>query len=330
MVRIGYTLSAEEFGAPQLVDFAVRAEATGFTFARISDHYLPWAEAQGQSPFAWTVLGAIARATSRIELGTGVTCPLIRYHPALVAQMAATTASLLPGRFTLGLGAGEFLNEHVYGDAFPPPDIRHEMLEEAIDLIRTLWSGDWEQFHGKYYEAQEARIFSLPDRPVPIHVAASGPNAARLAARFGDGMIATAPDPDLVRAYRAPGGNGPIIGQLSICWAPTEQQAARIAREAWPTAAIHGDATWDIRSTRLFDQLTQSVTEDEVAKIITCGPDPRRHLQAIERYVSAGFDSVYLHQVGKNQEGFFRFCERELLPAMVSQQAEPAAAAGRR
>lgn len=316
MVRIGYALSSEEFGPNELVRFAVRAEEAGFEFAKLSDHYLPWVESQGQSPFAWAVLGAIAHSTSKLEVGTGVTCPIIRYHPALVAQMAATIECMMPGRFILGVGAGEFLNEHIYGDAFPPPDLRHEMLVEAIDIMRTLWQGGFQQYHGNFYEAQEARIYTLPDKPPRIQMAADGPQAARTAAACADGLIMVKPDADLVRTYRDAGGEGPIVGQVTVCYAASEQEAKRIAHEAWPNSALEGQANWDIRSTRLFDGLVKSITEDQVAQTIICGPDPEEHLQAIQKFADAGFDQVYVHQVGKEQEGFFRFYEQQIIPQL--------------
>ena len=318
MTRLGYALSSEEHGPRDLVKHAALAEEAGFEFALISDHFHPWIERHPHSPFVWGVLGAIANATDRLVVGTGVTCPTTRMHPAIVAHAAATAADLMPGRFFLGVGTGENLNEHILGDAWPEWDVRAERLEEAVEVIRALWSGEIVSHRGRHFRVQNARLHSLPESIPPIRVAASGERMAALAGRIGDGLIATGPDKALVKAYREAGGKGPLIGQVTLCWADTEKAARRTAHEWWPTAALHGEVTQELPNPAQFTDLVRDVTEDQVAEVITCGPDPRRHLDAIETFVDAGFDHVYLHQVGPDQAGFMEFARRELLTAAAS------------
>ena len=312
---IGLALSSEEHPAPELVELAVGAEQAGFAFAMLSDYYLPWTSAQGESPFAWSVLGAIANATSRLRLGTGVTCPLLRYHPTLVAQAAATVATLAEGRFWLGLGTGERLNEHVIGVRWPPADVRLGMLEEAVGVVRALWSGDEVDHRGAYFSVENARLFSRPSEAVPILIAASGPQAAQVAGRVGDGLISTAPDAQLVDGYRTAGRapDGPRVGQLTVCWADDEAEARATALRVWPNAAIHGAASQELARPEDFEALAQSVTADQVAELVVCGPDPAPYRRAIDDFAAAGYDHVYLHQVGKDQRGFLEFAARNLL-----------------
>jgi G6PDH family F420-dependent oxidoreductase len=317
MTKIGYALSSEEHPAVDLVAHARMAEEAGFTFALISDHYHPWIDRQGQSPFVWGVLGAIAQATESLRLGTGVTCPTIRIHPAIIAQAAATAGSLMPGRFFLGLGTGENLNEHVVGSGWPALSVRTQMLEEAVGIIRDLWRGEEVDHRGRYYTVQDARIYSLPEHVPPIYLAAAGPDAARQAAQLGDGMIGTGPEASVVGAYESAGGDGPRYGQVTVCWAGSVAEAKRTAREWWPTAAIRGQASQELPNPAHFDQLIAGVSEDQVAEAVPCGPDPDRHLARIQEYIDAGFDHVYLHQVGPDQEGFIRFAQRELLPTLA-------------
>ena len=315
MTEIGYTLSCEEFGPRDLVRFARRAEETGFTFALISDHFHPWIDRQGHSPFVWGVIGGVAQATETLRLGTGVTCPLIRIHPVIVAQAATTAAAMMPGRFFLGVGTGENLNEHITGERWPAIDERLDMLEEAIQLMRSLWDGDLTTHRGKYYTVEQARVYTLPDEPPLIYVAGKGKRAVQLAASLGDGLISTAPESELVDLFENGGGAGkPKVGQLHICWAKTEEQARKTAREWWPNTSIEGELGVELPLPRHFEQAAELLTEDDVAENVVCGPDPERHVAAITEYVDAGFDHVYVHQVGPDQEGFFRFYEREVLP----------------
>ncbi len=316
MIEVGYALSSEEHAAADLVRHARQAEEAGFSFALISDHFHPWIDRQGQSPFVWSVLGAIAEATEKLVVGTGVTCPTVRIHPAIIAQAAATTASLMPDRFFLGLGSGENLNEHILGTRWPEWEVRAEMLEEAVDIIRQLWTGELTSHRGRHYTVQNARIYSLPERLPPIYLAASGEKAARQAARIADGFIGTGPEASLLSAFQEAGGRGPRFGQVTLCWAASEREARRTAREWWPTVAIHREATQELPNPAHFEHLTSSVTEDQVADALTCGPDPERHLARIREYLEAGYDRVYLHHVGPDQQGFLRFAERELLPTL--------------
>jgi len=317
-MRLGYKLSSEEFGPRELVRLARRAEACGFEFALISDHYHPWIDRQGQSPFVWSALGALAEATERLVIGTGVTCPTIRIHPAIVAQAAATTAAMLPGRFFLGVGSGENLNEHILGDRWPPVDVRQEMLEEAVELMRQLWQGGYQDFHGLHYTVESARLYTRPDSPPPVVVAAAGPKAAALAGRIGDGLVTTEPDAELVQAFRRAGGEGkPCHVEMTVCWAEREADARRTALEVWPLAALSGPLSTELAIPAHFEQAAKMVDEKRIAEAVVCGPDPARHVEAIQKHVEAGYDHVCVHQIGPDQEGFFRFYEREVMPALA-------------
>jgi G6PDH family F420-dependent oxidoreductase len=314
MTALGYALSSEEHAPGDLVANARRAEDAGFTFALISDHFHPWIERHPHSGFVWSVLGAIAGATDRLVVGTGVTCPTMRLHPAIIAQAAATTASLMPGRFFLGVGTGENLNEHILGQAWPEWEVRADMLAEAVEVIRELWRGEVTSHRGTHYTVQNARLFTLPDEPPPIHVAASGERMAKLAGAMGDGLIATGPDTKLLSAFESGGGSGPRFGQVTLCWAKTEAEARRTAHEWWPTAALKGEVTQELPNPAQFTDLVSIVTEDQVAEAITCGPDADVHIEKIQAYVDAGFDHIYLHQVGPDQLGFLAWAEHEILP----------------
>ena len=324
-VRIGYALSSEEHRPRDLIANARLAEDAGFDFAMISDHFHPWTDRQGQSPFVWSVLGGIAQATERITVGTGVTAISVRIHPAILAQATATVAAMLPGRFWFGVGTGENLNEHVVGDAWPDHDERVAMLEEGVEIIRRLWTGDLVSHRGEFYDVSRARLYTLPDEPPPIMIAAGGPESAELAGRIGDGLITTSPEKELIAAFdKAGSGKGrrrgaasrPKVGQLTVCWASSEKAARKTALEWWPTAAIPGDNSTELPLPSSFEALAKLVTEDQIAEQVTCGPDPEAHLAAIQPYLDAGFDHVYLHQVGPDQAGFLRFAERELLPRL--------------
>jgi G6PDH family F420-dependent oxidoreductase len=260
------------------------------------------------------VLGAIAEATDRLVVGTGVTCPTMRIHPAIIAQAAATAAELMPGRFFLGVGTGENLNEHNLGQAWPEWDVRAEMLEEAIEVIRALWSGEMVSRRGGYFRVQNAQLYSLPESLPPIRVAASGAKMAKMAGRISDGLISTAPDREVVETFQAAGGTGPLIGQMSVCWAESEDKARKTALEWWPHAALHGEVSQELPNPSQFTDLAKSVTEDQVAEAILCSPDPGRHLERIKEYADAGFTHVYIHQIGPDQDGFVDFASRELLP----------------
>jgi G6PDH family F420-dependent oxidoreductase len=310
-MQIGYALSSEEHAPLDLVRNAKRAEDAGFTYALVSDHFHPWVDRQGHSPFAWGVLGAIAATTSTLRLGTGVTCPTIRIHPAIVAQAAATAAALMPGRFFLGVGTGENLNEHVLGDRWPSASERRELLEEAIEVMRLLWRGELCSFEGEHYTVSDARIYTLPDSEIDVAVAAGGPEAAELAGRVGDGLVATSPAREVVSAYLEAGGTGPRYGQLTVCWATSEEEARRTALEWWPNGGLRGPLGQELPLPEHFEAAAEMVTEDDVAETVVCGPDAQAHLEGIAEFADVGFDHVYVHQVGPDQDGFIEFYERE-------------------
>ena len=314
-LELGYALSSEEHSATELVRLAARAEEVGFSFAMLSDHFHPWIDRQGHSPFAWSVLGGIAAATQQITVGTGVTCPLIRVHPAIVAQAAATIADMMPGRFALGLGTGENLNEHILGDRWPPIDTRLAMLDEAVQVMRALWSGEVVDHSGDHYTVEGARVY-VQHAP-PVWIAASGAKSGRLAATAGDGLIATTPDRELLETFAsARGADAPCVGQVTVCWATDDAEARKIAREWWPNAALPSPLGQELALPAHFEQALTLVDDEDVADSIVCGPDPGRHAAAIEQYAEAGFDHVYVHQVGPDQEGFFRFYADEVMPRL--------------
>jgi coenzyme F420-dependent glucose-6-phosphate dehydrogenase len=316
-IELGYALSSEEHGPNDLVRNARLAEEAGFTFALISDHYHPWVDAQGQSPFVWSVIGGIAQATEKLRLGTGVTCPTIRIHPAIIAQAAATSQVMLEGRFFLGVGTGEELNEHVTGSVWPGPRNRLEMLEEAVEVLRLLWQGGYQFHYGKHYTVEQARIYTLPDEPPPIAIAAAQPKAAELAGRLGDALIAVAPESERVEQFEQAGGKGkPVYGQVTVCYAADEEEAKKTAYEIWPNAGLEGPLGQELAIPEHYEAAAQLLSEDDVAETVVCGPDPERHLEAIREYEQAGFTHVYVHQVGRDQESFLRFYADEILPKL--------------
>jgi G6PDH family F420-dependent oxidoreductase len=322
MAEIGYKLSSEEHRPNDLVRYAEMAEGAGFTFALISDHFHPWIDAQGQSPFVWCVIGGVARATRRLRLGTGVTCPTVRVHPAIVAQAAATAAAMLEGRFFLGVGTGENLNEHVVGAGWPETDVRQERLQEAIEIMRLLWSGGQKSHRGRHYTVENARLYTLPETLPPLLIAAGGPKSAEIAAQLGDGLVGTSPDQAMLARFDEAGGRGkPKVAEVTVCWASDERRARRTAHEWWPTAAMESSLSWELPLPKHFEDVATLVTEDAVAESVVCGPDADRHVQAITTYAEAGYDQICVHQVGPDQEGFMRFYEREVLPRLSRRRA---------
>jgi len=314
-MRLGYALSSEEHPPQDLVRYAREAEARGFDFCFISDHFHPWVSRQGHSPFVWSVLGAISQTTSRIPFGTGVTAPIIRTHPAVIAHAAATTAAMLPGRFMFGVGTGENLNEHVVGEGWPDADDRLAMLEEAIEVIRQLWTGEEVTFRGGHYKVDRARLYTLPDEPPPILIAAKGDKALEFAAQAGDGLVGLTPEREFIERFESAGGRGkPRYGQLHVCWAENESEAKRTAHEWWPNTAVPPKPTVDLASPADFEEAAKEVSAEDVAEKVTLGPDPKTHLDAIREYEDAGYDHVYVHQIGPDQDGFFRFYSEEILP----------------
>ncbi len=315
-LQLGYALSGEEHRPLDLVANGVRAEELGFDFLGVSDHFHPWVDRQGNSPFVWSVLGGLGHATERISVMTGVTCPTIRIHPAIIAQATATVASMLPGRFWFGVGAGEQLNEHVIGEGWPPNDLRLEMLAEAIEILRELWKGERTTKRTKHFNVDRARIYTLPEEPPPIFVAAGGDRATKLAGRLGDGLVGLVPDEDVISTFEEAGGSGkPKVGQVHVCWGPDEAKARKTALEWWPNAGVPGDLTWEIAEPPHFEGLAELMSEEDIAESVLCGPDPGPILEELQEFADAGYTHMYLHQVGPDQEGFLSFAEKELLPA---------------
>lgn len=318
MPNLGYTLSSEEHGPSDLVDHAARAETAGFEFAMISDHYHPWIEQQGESPFVWGPLGAIAHETSELRVGTGVTCPTMRLHPAVLAQAAATAGAMFDGRFFFGVGTGDRLNEHVTAEHWPPHHVRLEMLEEAIGIIRELWTGEMSSHDGNHFTVENARVFTLPETPPDIAVAAGGEHTATVAGRSGDALVSTAPTPAVVETFvDGAGEDAPRYGQVHVCWAETEREARETVHTWWPNSALPGQLGQELPTPTHFEQAVELVGEADAVEHVPCGPDADRYVDAIEEFVNAGFDHVYLHQVGPDQAGFIEFFESEIRPSFA-------------
>ena len=312
VVDIGINLASEAHGPNELVEYADSAEEAGFDFAVISDHYHPWVPKQDDSPFVWGTIGAIAERTDDLELGTAVTCPMIRIHPAIIAQAAATAQLLLDGRFFLGVGTGERLNEHILGDHWPPHSARLEMLEEAVDVIRDLWDGEMVTHHGDHYTVENAQLFSLPDKPPEIVVSALGPETANAAGQFGDGFITTSPNEEFVERFEED-GDGPIYGGTKVCWGESNQEALETAVEWWPNAFADVSGT-ELATPKHYEEASQSVTENDAAEAIAYGPEPDPYVEQVQKFVGAGFERVYLHHFGQDQNAFIEFMERDVLP----------------
>jgi coenzyme F420-dependent glucose-6-phosphate dehydrogenase len=315
-VEIGYHLSCEEHNPSDLVFNAKTAEQVGFRFALISDHFHPWIDSQGNSAFVWSVIGAIANATKTLPLGTGVTCPTFRCHPAIIAHAAATCAYMMPDRFFLGVGTGENLNEHVVGGCWPSYDVRSEMLEEAIKIIRLLWEGGMKTFRGKFYTVDNAKIYTLPKEKIPIMIAAAGNESSELAGKLGDGFINVAPDAEKVKIFKSQGDpDRPCFGLVSVCCGEDKSKAEDTAFEWWPNRALPGELPWVLPTPAHFEQACQLVAKDDIKEAIVCGNNVNEHLDLIQKYVDAGFNKVYVHQIGPDQAGFFDFYKREVLPS---------------
>jgi coenzyme F420-dependent glucose-6-phosphate dehydrogenase len=315
--ELGFALSSEDHPPNELVRQAVLAERAGFTFCLISDHYHPWSDAQGQSPFVWSTLGGIAQATQTIRVGTGVTCPTIRIHPAIVAQAVATVASMFGGRFFLGVGSGENLNEHVLGDRWPLPDERLEMLEEAVEVMRLLWRGGEQTHRGKHYTVDHARLYTLPEREVEVYVAAAQPKAAELAGRIGDGFISTAPEGELVKTFEQAGGDGKQkLGMMHCAYDTDAKKGLARATKEWPNLALKGPLGQELATPSDFEAAAEMVKESDVAESTPHGPDLEPYLELIGKYADAGFTHVYVHQIGDNQDEFADFAAKELLPKL--------------
>ena len=315
MPKMGYFLSCEEYGPGELLEQARMAEEAGFEGLWISDHYHPWNSEQGNSPFVWSVIGALSQATSRIKVVTGVTCPTMRIHPAVIAQATATSAAMLPGRFEFGVGTGENLNEHIFGDAWPSADVRLEMLEEAIEVIRLLWEGGVKDHDGRHYTVENAHLYTLPDEPPPILVSGFGPKATRLAGRIGDGYMNVQPDAEMLELFRSSGGGDkPAHGAFKVCYGEDEAERRRTAHRLWANEGLPGELAQVLATPRHFEQASTLVTEEMIAESIPCGPDPEPHRETIRQFDEAGYDEVYVSQIGGNAEAFFDLYRKEILP----------------
>ncbi|MGX6601431.1 TIGR03557 family F420-dependent LLM class oxidoreductase [Micromonosporaceae bacterium Da 78-11] len=311
-MRFGYKLSAEGFGPKELIDQALKAEQAGFDFVEISDHFHPWLDVQGHSPFAWNVLSAIAVKTTGLGLATGVTCPTIRYHPAIIAQAAATLAIISDDRFTLGIGAGERLNEHVVGQGFPSVRGRHERLAEALDIINLLWQGGYQSYEGKHLQLEDARVFDLPATLPVIAVAAGGKDAAELAATHGSGLFATEPRSDLVDAYTGKGGSGPKYAEVPMAWAATETAGVDEALKTTRWAVTGWKVMSELPNPVNFDAASRTVRAEDIRDLFAVGPDPEPYVAAVHKYTEAGFDHIVLQNAGPDPDGFLDFFAREL------------------
>jgi G6PDH family F420-dependent oxidoreductase len=311
-MRFGYKLMAEGFGPKELIRQAIRAEQAGFDFVEISDHFHPWLEEQGHSPFAWNVLSAIAARSDRIGLATGVTCPSVRYHPAIVAQAAATLAIISDDRFTLGIGAGERLNEHVVGQGFPSVRGRHERLTEALDIINLLWRGGYQSYDGKHLQLEDARIFDLPDRLPVLAVAAGGKDAAELAAVHGTGLFATEPRADLVDTYTGSGGDGPRYAEVPVAWAPTAEAAVEAAHRTSRWALTGWKVMSELPNPANFEAASAVVRPEDIREQFVVGPDPQAYAERVRTYAEAGFDHLVLQNAGPDPDGFLDFFAKEL------------------
>lgn len=316
MAVIGYHLSSEEHDASTLVRNARLAEDAGFGFASISDHFHPWLERQGHSPFVWSVLGGIAATTERLEVGTMVTCPIMRVHPVLVAQAAATVATMAPGRFFLGVGTGERLNEHVTAQPWPSAEVRLSMLDEAIDLIRALWRGKLTTRRGEHFDVENARLFEVPDPLPPIYVAASGDESGELAARLGQGLISLDRSDAVVSTYRDEGGTGPTISQTHVCVARTRDEALGVVEQWWPNTGLPGSIKTEVPLPRHFEEAVSVLHDDDIQGRAVLGRDVGEHVAEIRRYVDSGYDHLTIHQIGPDQQAFLDFYGREVMPAL--------------
>jgi len=314
-MRIGYFLSCEEYSPAQLVEQAVAAENAGFDALWISDHFHPWNDEQGQSPFVWSMIGAISQACS-LPVTTAVTCPTVRTHPAIIAQAAATSARLLDGRFTLGVGTGEALNEHILGGPWPSLDVRLQMLEEAVELIRALWTGTVVTRYGRHYRVDTARIYTLPDQPPPIYMSAFAPKALEVAGRIADGFICTQDDEDMVSSFKERSGGKPAQGGYKVAWADTEDEGISHAHRLWANAGVPGELAQVLPSPQHFEQATQLVTRESTAESVVAGPNVEAHIDQMRSYVAAGYDEVYVANMGPHDKQMIGAYGQEVLPAI--------------
>jgi G6PDH family F420-dependent oxidoreductase len=312
-MRIGYFLSCEEYTPAELIEQARLAQEAGFQGLWISDHYHPWNDQQGQSPFVWSIIGALSQVVT-IPVTTAVTCPIQRLHPAVVAQAAATSAVLHDGRFVLGVGTGEALNEHITGERWPSAGERLEMLEEAVDVMRRLWDGGFVSHRGPHFTVEQAQVYTRPPSPPPVYVSAFGPKAIDLAGRIADGYILTMPDRELVEGFRAAGGGDkPVQGGFKASWAATEAEAVATAHRLWPNSGVPGELSQVLPSPKHFEQASQLVTPEQTAKAVACGPDPAKQAARLKEYEDAGFAEVYVANIGPHSAELIDLYRKEFL-----------------
>lgn len=317
-MRFGYKLMTEEHGPKALIENAVLAEAAGFDFVSISDHFHPWLQSQGHAPFAWSVLGAIAHATSRIGIATGLTCPIIRYHPVVMAQAAATLQVMSEGRFTFAIGAGERLNEHVGGARWPSIPERHAMLDEAIQIFRLLWSGGYHSWRGAHFVVDHAQIFELPETPPPVVIGVSGPASVALAVERADGIMVTEPIAELVEGFRKGKADGPCYAEAVLAYAPSVRDGLEIAHRQFRFAGLGWAVNSELPTVEGFEAASKFMSPDDMADLVAAGPDVDTHLALIAKYADAGYDHIVLTCPGPDQAGFIRFFEEELKPRLAS------------
>lgn len=321
IIKIGYFLSCEEYGPADLLNQARWAQEAGFESLWISDHFHPWNDEQGESPFVWSMIGAVSQVCS-LPISTAVTCPTIRTHPAIVAHAAATSAVLNESGFLLGVGSGEALNEHVTGARWPDIAVRLEMLEEAVDVMRELWRGGFVDHHGKHYTVENARLYTLPEQEIPVYVSAFGPKAAALAGRIGDGFITTSPDEEMIATFRdAGGGNKPVQAGYKVCWGNDDEACIEVAHRTWANSGLPGELSQVLPSPRHFEQASTLVTKESTRDSIAYGDDLDRHVDAFRPFAEAGIDVVHISQMGGGEpqtsaKGFFEFYGDKVLPRL--------------
>jgi G6PDH family F420-dependent oxidoreductase len=314
MAKFGYSLSAEQLTVDETVKLAHDVEKMEFEFAMISDHFHPWTESEGQSAFVWSMLGALSQVTDSLEIGTGVTALLLRYHPAIIAQAAATVATLMEGRFVFGVGAGENLNEHIVGEGWPPVTIRHEMFAEAIDIIKTLWRGEKSNYYGNYYTIEDAKIYTLPDKLPPIIISAYGPKAAKIAGEMGDGLITTSPNAEVVKTFQDNGGKGkPMYIQFTVSFDEDEEKAIQTAYDIWPIAGYNDPLNTELRLPKYFEKAKKMISPGDIAEQIPYGPDPQKYIDKITEALDLGFTHIYLNQIGHEQTKFMKFYKEQVI-----------------
>lgn len=318
MVHLGYKLSSEDTNPIDLIRYAKMAEKAGFSFAMASDHYHPWINKQDESPFVWCTIGGLSQTTSRLKVGTAVTCPIIRINPAIIAQAAATASYMMPDRFMLGLGSGENLNEHILGDRWPPANIRIKMLEEAVKIIRMLWKGGTQNFHGEYYTIERARIYTLPKKLPPVFMAADGEKSAENAGKLADGLITPGKKENLVRIFKKSGGkNKPCYAEASVCWAENQEDAIKTAHEYWPIIANGKGINWEMPTPKCFEALAKMIDPNTPFDGIAYGDNPQDHIDKIKGFIDAGYDHIFIHQLGPHQKEFIDFYKDEVLPEFI-------------